>query len=153
MVRVVAESGAGVVVMHMRGTPRTMQDSPVYEDVLSAVVEYLAGRVDALCSAGIAKESIAIDPGIGFGKTVEDNLALLAGLPRLKQIGCPVLVGLSRKSFIGKITGAPVGDRMPGSIGGMVYAAMRGADIVRVHDVAASVQALDIVGALLEAEG
>ena len=145
---IAAETGCGVVLMHMRGTPRTMQDDPRYDDVVGEVCAYLAGRVAAAEAAGVAREAIAIDPGIGFGKTLRHNLALLAGLPALAAPGVAVLVGLSRKRFIGELSGAPVEARLPGSLAGAVCAALGGADILRVHDVAETVQALTVAEAI-----
>ena len=151
MPRVAAESGAGVVLMHMQGTPRTMQASPRYGDVVAEVKAFLAGRVAAARAAGVARERIAVDPGIGFGKTAEHNLALLANLDALAGPDLPVVAGLSRKSFIGKLTGAAVEDRLAGTLGGAVYCALNGAHVLRVHDVRevlhAVTVALSIAGA------
>ncbi len=150
VLRVAAESDAGLVVMHMLGDdPATMQDGPHYTDVVAEVAEFLAGRAAALESAGIAPERIALDPGIGFGKTLEHNLALLRGLPALAALGYPVLVGASRKRFIGHILGEDDPKRrVAGSVGAAVYAALAGADIVRVHDVRETVEALKVVTAI-----
>mgnify|MGYP001609415747 CR=1 FL=1 len=144
MAKVAAGHGAGVVLMHMRGTPRTMQENPRYANVTEEVAGYLEERVRALAALGLDPETLAVDPGIGFGKTVDHNLQLLRELPRLAASGRPVVVGVSRKSFIGKITGAEAGDRLPGSLAGMLHAAMRGGHVFRVHDVKASRQALDV---------
>ncbi|MCE2946855.1 MAG: dihydropteroate synthase [bacterium] len=143
-----AESEAGVCVMHMQGTPATMQREPRYGDVVSEVVAFLAGRVDALVHAGVVRERIAVDPGIGFGKTLEHNLALLQALPRLHELGCAVLVGLSRKSMLGALTGRATGERLAASVGGALWCALHGADIIRVHDVRETRDALSVWRAL-----
>jgi dihydropteroate synthase len=149
MVRVAAGSDAGLVVMHMRGGPRTMQDEPRYDDVLGEVAAYLASRAAALESAGVTSDRIAIDPGLGFGKTTAHNLELLRRLGELGSLGFPVLVGASRKRFIGEITGvAGPRDRVAGSVAAALEAVARGASVVRVHDVAATVQALSFVRAV-----
>ena len=135
MARVAGQTGAGVILMHMKGSPRTMQVNPEYGDVVQEVTGYLQARMDWACSCGMERESLALDPGIGFGKTVEHNLALLAGLDRLIRCGRPVCVGLSRKSFLGKITGGEVSDRLAASLAGAAYAMAKGAQILRVHDV------------------
>ncbi len=136
MARIAAESGAGVVLMHMKGTPRTMQENPVYKDVTAEVCAYLKSRIDFADQHGVPPNRIAIDPGIGFGKTVEHNLELLRNLPQLTLCGCPVLVGASRKSFIGQLTGRPrPEDRLAGSLGVAAWAVTHGSHILRVHDV------------------
>jgi dihydropteroate synthase len=137
-----AESGCGVVAMHMQGTPQTMQVRPAYADVLAEILDYLRRRRDALVAAGIQPERIALDPGIGFGKTVEHNLAILANLGRFHTLECPLLVGLSRKAFIGRVLGDMTADRTAGTIGAALAAARQGVQILRVHDVAAVRQAL-----------
>ncbi|TPG51573.1 dihydropteroate synthase [Roseomonas nepalensis] len=141
---VVAEAGCSVVLMHMPGTePATMQDRAHYGDVVLEVADFLAARVAACEAAGIPRARIAIDPGIGFGKTMDHNLDLLDRLPVLLGLGCPVLVGASRKRFIGTLSGVKTpGDRMAGSLGVAVAAASRGAAMLRVHDVAETVAAL-----------
>lgn len=143
-----AESGAGVVLMHMQGTPRTMQAAPAYTDVVAEVRDYLLARAERLVEQGVARDAIAIDPGIGFGKTVEHNVALLRGLDELAATGFPVAIGVSRKSFLGKITGREVGDRLAASLGAMAFAVGRGARIVRVHDVLESCDAVRVLGIL-----
>ena len=148
MPRVAAESGAGVVLMHMRGTPRTMQEDPRYGDVVAEVRAFLEDRVVVAVRAGVAPEALAVDPGICFGKTVEHNIALLVHLKRLTELGRPVLVGLSRKSFIGKITGCDVQERAAASIAGAAYCALRGAHVLRVHDVKETCEALRFVDML-----
>ena len=140
---------AAVVLMHMQGEPRSMQDQPFYEDVVADVQRFLAERVLACEFAGIDKKRILVDPGFGFGKSLEHNLQLLAGLGRLKSMGCPVLVGLSRKRFIGTITDRSQADeRVHGSVAAALLAVQNGADIVRVHDVAATRDALAMWQAL-----
>jgi dihydropteroate synthase len=153
MPSVARESGAGVVLMHMRGSPRDMQERPEYGDVVAEVTAHLAGRVEALVAAGIARECLAVDPGIGFGKTLEHNLLLIAGLPGLLRLDRPVLVGASRKSMIGKLTGRPVGERLAGSLAILAYAISRGAHVLRVHDVAESRDVVGIWAALRAREG
>lgn len=148
MEEVARKSEAGVVLMHMRGMPRTMQADPNYEDVVGEVHRYLRDRIEELVRKGFDKESLAVDPGIGFGKTVEHNLSLLANLDAFLDIGVPLVVGLSRKSFLGRITGRDVGDRLPASIAGLVFCVLKGVHVVRVHDVEASYDAARTVAAL-----
>jgi dihydropteroate synthase len=143
--RVVAEMRLPVVLMHAKGDPKTMQRNPHYDNVLLDVFDTLAQRVEICLRAGIAKERILVDPGIGFGKTLAHNLELLAGLSLLHGLGTPVLLGASRKSMIGTLTGAlDPGERMPGSLATALAGAMQGASILRVHDVAATRQALTV---------
>jgi len=139
-----AEAGLTVVLMHRQGHPDTMQRAPVYEDVGEEVIAYLSRRVEAALAYGIRPENIILDPGFGFGKTIDHSLALFQALPRLRSLGFPVLVGLSRKSFLGTLTGAPVEDRLAASLAGALAAAAVGCDWVRVHDVAPTVQALRV---------
>lgn len=148
----VAESTCGVCVMHMLGEPRTMQQDPRYGDVVGEVAGYLAGRVAALRDAGIAGERIVVDPGFCFGKTLEHNLALFRALPELAAAGAPVLVGVSRKSMLGAITGKPVGERLAASVAAACLAAERGAAILRVHDVEATKDALAVWSAIKQGE-
>jgi len=145
---VAAQSGASVCLMHMQGTPETMQQNPCYDDVVSEVTEYLRQRIEAAVEAGIARENIIVDPGFGFGKTLQHNLLLLKSLAQLKALDVPLLVGMSRKSMIGTILNKPVDQRLYGSISTAVIAAMQGADIIRVHDVAQTIDALAIVDAV-----
>jgi dihydropteroate synthase len=145
-----AERRCEVVLMHMLGDPRTMQDDPRYDDVVDDVRAFLAERVEAAVAAGIAEERIWIDPGIGFGKTLEHNLALLRRLGELRELGRPILLGASRKTFIGKITGREVGERVGGTIAANVLAVANGAGGVRVHDVAATRDALRTLAAVEE---
>lgn len=145
---VAAQSGAAVCLMHMQGTPETMQQNPCYDDVVSEVIEYLRQRIEAAVEAGIARENIIVDPGFGFGKTLQHNLLLLKSLAQLKALDVPLLVGMSRKSMIGTILNKPLDQRLYGSISTAVIAAMQGADIIRVHDVAQTIDALAIVDAV-----
>ncbi len=144
----VSVSNAAVCLMHMQGEPRTMQSGPRYADVVAEVAGFLDDRVTACTAAGIKKNRIVIDPGFGFGKTLAHNLALLRHLDRLARSGLPVLAGLSRKSMFGLITGRPVGARLPASIAAAVLAVQRGAAIVRVHDTAATRDALSVLRAI-----
>jgi dihydropteroate synthase len=138
-------SGCAVCLMHMLGEPRTMQDSPRYEDVVAEVRGFLAERVAACVAAGLAAERIVLDPGFGFGKTLAHNLELLRHLGELSVTGLPILAGLSRKSTVGTLTGRPPEERVHGSVALAVIAALNGARILRVHDVAATVDALKVV--------
>ena len=140
----VRTSDCGLVLMHMQGLPRTMQREPRYEDVIAEVAGFLAARVAELASAGIDAERIVVDPGFGFGKTVEHNFTLLRELASLQDSGRPVLVGLSRKSMLGAVTGRAVDDRLAASVAAMLLAVERGARIVRVHDVAVTRDALQV---------
>jgi dihydropteroate synthase len=144
-----AERGVGVVLMHMPGNPRTMQDDPAYEDVVDDVKAFLAGRMEFAMGEGVGEERIWLDPGIGFGKTLEHNLELLRRLEELRDLGRPLVIGASRKSFIGKVDGSAVGHRIGGSIASAVLAAAEGADVLRVHDVAETAQALTVTRAVL----
>lgn len=141
-----------VCLMHMSGEPGNMQSDPSYDDVVGEVCGFLAARASAARAAGIRAEHIVVDPGFGFGKSLAHNLQLLAGLPRLASLGYPVLVGLSRKSMIGKLIGRPVDQRLPASLALAVLAVERGAGIIRTHDVAATADALAMVAALAEQE-
>jgi dihydropteroate synthase len=143
-------SGCGLCLMHKRGEPQTMQVAPVYSDVVREVKEFLAQRVAACVAAGIERERLAVDPGFGFGKSAEHNLELLRRLGELAQLGVPVLAGLSRKTTLGSITGRAAGDRLAASIAAALLAVQRGAAIVRVHDVAATRDALLVLSALQE---
>jgi len=144
------ESGCAVCLMHMQGEPRTMQVAPTYQDVVSEVGAFLAERVRACRAAGLAADRLVIDPGFGFGKTLEHNLTLLRRLRELTAAELPVMVGLSRKSMLGKLTGRPEGERLLGSVVLAVIAALEGARLVRAHDVAATVEALRLVAAVRE---
>ena len=144
----VVSSDAAVCLMHMQGTPGTMQQQPHYADVVAEVKAFLQERVRAARDAGIALERIAIDPGFGFGKTLEHNLELLRHLREFRALGVPLLAGWSRKSSLGKITGKPAGDRLAASIAAALIAAQNGAGILRVHDVAATRDALSVLAAV-----
>jgi dihydropteroate synthase len=135
MVGVAVATGAGVCVMHMQGTPQTMQDNPTYVDVVTEVTDYLRARRDALIAAGIDRERICLDPGLGFGKTLEHNLALMHHCHTLHQLGCPLLVGASRKSFLGKLLGDMKADRTSATIGAALGLAVQDVQVLRVHDV------------------
>jgi dihydropteroate synthase len=140
----VAHGAAALCVMHMRGEPSTMQQAPLYADVVDEVERFLHDRVQALCAAGVERARVVIDPGIGFGKTHEHNLRLLRALPRFAAGGWPVLVGVSRKSTIGRLTGRDVDHRLAGSVAAALAAARAGAAILRVHDVAETRDALAV---------
>jgi dihydropteroate synthase len=147
-IEAVAASNAGVCLMHMQGEPRTMQHEPRYDDVVGEVKAFLAQRVAAVEAQGVARERIVIDPGFGFGKTVEHNFELLRHLERFAEIGIPVMAGWSRKSTLGVITGRPAGERLAASVAAALLAVQRGAKIVRVHDVAATRDALAVLAAM-----
>ncbi|MDX6586212.1 MAG: dihydropteroate synthase [Solirubrobacterales bacterium] len=144
-----AARGCDVVLMHMLGSPRTMQDDPRYDDVVDDVKAFLAERVEHAVGAGIAEERIWIDPGIGFGKTLEHNLEILRRLGELRDLGRPIIVGTSRKRFIGAITGREAEERIGGTVASNVLALLNGADAFRVHDVAEVKEALDVAEALM----
>lgn len=147
MASVVAEAKADLCLMHMLGDPRTMQVDPHYEDVVTDVKTFLAGRLQYAVANGIGEERILLDPGIGFGKTVEHNLELLARLAELVELGRPVVIGTSRKSFLGRLTGRPVNERVAGTIATCVIAYQNGARVFRVHDVAPVRDALVVTAA------
>jgi dihydropteroate synthase len=151
MARLVAERGVPVVLMHMRGTPKTMQDKAVYVDTVAEVLRELGESVSAAIAAGISPLRIIVDPGIGFSKKTEDNLRLIRGLAAFRSLGMPILVGLSRKRFIGDITGRPVEERLAGTVAANTLAVLAGADIVRVHDVAEAVAMVRVIGAVRRA--
>ena len=151
MAAVVATAGAGLVLMHMRGTPADMQRDPRYADAPAEVATFLGDRLAAAASAGIARDRVALDPGIGFGKTPRHNLELVARLETLVALDRPVLVGTSRKSFIGQVLDLPVDQRLEGSLSSAAVAVFLGARIVRAHDVAATVRAVRVADALREA--
>jgi dihydropteroate synthase len=144
-----AARDVGVVLMHMPGSPRTMQDDPRYEDVVDDVKAFLAGRMEFALGEGVAEERVWLDPGIGFGKTLEHNLELLRRLGELRELGRPLVIGASRKSFIGKIDGSAVDQRIGGSIASSVLAVAEGADVLRVHDVDEMSEALTVAKAIL----
>ena len=151
MLELVARSNAGIVLMHMRGEPQTMQSDTTYDNVVAEVHEHLRSRAAAAIAAGIPAQRVWLDPGIGFGKDDDGNLALLAALPDLAAVGHPVLVGPSSKSFIGSLTGAKIGDRIPGTLAAILPAVGIDRAVVRVHDASAAVQFLKIVSRLHEA--
>lgn len=144
-IEAVQGSDCALCIMHMQNVPETMQQQPQYEDVVREVIAFLRERVDTMVAAGIARERLCVDPGFGFGKTVEQNYALLRATRQLRsELGLPVLAGLSRKSMVGAVTGRPVGQRLAGSIAGALAAVEQGAEIIRVHDVAETVDALKV---------
>jgi dihydropteroate synthase len=145
---VASNSRAGICLMHMRGEPRTMQLAPRYDDVLAEIGGYLSERVAACRAAGIDRARVVVDPGFGFGKRLADNLALLNHLDRLKKLGQPIAVGLSRKSMLAKLTGRDVGERTAGSVALAAIAVLNGARIVRAHDVAATIDAVRVAAAV-----
>ena len=149
MVPLVAESRAGLCVMHMQGTPQTMQDCPTYEDVVEDILQYLSQRRDDLVAAGIERRRICLDPGIGFGKTHQHNLTLLCGVDRFHTLECPLLVGHSRKGFIAKVLGGETVGSAAGSLGVALAMAARGVQVIRLHDVEIASEAL----LLFEASG
>jgi dihydropteroate synthase len=142
-----------VCLMHMQGQPRTMQQEPVYGDVVKEVAGFLDERVHACIAAGLPGDRIIVDPGFGFGKTPRHNVELLSNLRQLRSLGQPILVGLSRKSTLGELTGRDVGDRMPASIAAAVLAVLAGATIIRAHDVRETVDALKVTAAVTERDG
>jgi dihydropteroate synthase len=144
-----ADREASLILMHMQGRPRTMQDDPRYDDVVDDVRAFLAERIEAAVAAGVAEERIWVDPGIGFGKTLEHNLELLRRLGELRGLGHTLVVGTSRKSFIGKVDGSEADDRIGGTIASSILAAAEGADVLRVHDVAEVAQAARVAAAIL----
>jgi dihydropteroate synthase len=148
MAPLIARRGAAVVLMHMQGTPQTMQRAPTYRHVIDEVYSFLAERLHWAMQAGIARQRIVLDPGFGFGKTTQHNLDLLRGLEHFHALGQPLLAGTSRKSFLGRLLQRQVWDRLGGTLATVVYAALRGARIVRVHDVGPTVQALRLLAAL-----
>jgi dihydropteroate synthase len=146
---IVADSRAGVCLMHMQGTPQTMQQDPHYDDVVAEVNAFLAARLAAAEAAGIARERVVLDPGFGFGKKTQHNLQLLQEIGQTLALGRPLLVGLSRKSVLGQITGGDVNARLHASLAASVISVMKGARIVRVHDVKATADALKVTAAVL----
>jgi dihydropteroate synthase len=145
-----AASEVGVCLMHMQGEPRTMQDHPRYDDVVAEVSEFLTRERDECVRAGIAREAIALDPGVGFGKGLGHNLTLLKSLAHFAGLGSPLLVGVSRKSFIGRVLGRAVDERLYGGLGLAALAVREGARIIRTHDVAATCDAVGMVSAVLQ---
>ncbi len=148
-----ADLACPLILMHAQGDPETMQNNPFYDDPVAEIKDYLAKRLDALVFAGIDHGQITLDPGLGFGKRHEDNLAILGRLSEFKTLGCPLLMGASRKSFIGKIDGSSADDRLGGSLAAALWSVQAGADIIRVHDVAETVQAVKIWEAIAGESG
>jgi dihydropteroate synthase len=148
MAPLLADRGCGVVLMHMQGSPRTMQERPTYGDVVVDVRGFLAERLERAIEAGIDERRIWVDPGIGFGKTVEHNLELIRRLAELRELGRPIVLGTSRKSFIGRLTGRDVDQRLGGTIASNVLGLISGADVLRVHEVAATRDAVTIAAAI-----
>jgi len=152
MRRVVAESGAGYVLMHMKGVPATMQNQPSYHDVVGEVNEFFGSQLSRLGLAGVKEEQVVLDVGFGFGKRSVDNFQLLASLAAFKKWGRPLLLGVSRKSFLGQTPGSPPKERFPASLAGACWAVEHGAAIIRTHDVAATRQALELTQLLMQRE-
>jgi dihydropteroate synthase len=154
MADIAAESGAPVILMHMLGTPQTMQVNPQYDDCIKEIREFFAERIEYSRKYGIPKEQIILDPGIGFGKRLKDNLSIISNLSSYREVGCPIMIGTSRKSFIGLITGQsnPPECRLGGSIASALLAVMNGADIIRVHDIFETVEAIKIFEAIKTAD-
>jgi len=150
MAEIVAESKLPVVIMHMQGTPKNMQENPKYKNVVKEIKEFFVERTEYAMNRGVKKSQIILDPGIGFGKTLEHNLAILRNISEFKKLGYPLLVGPSRKSFIGKILDLPVEERLEGTIASAALIASQGADIVRVHDVKEIVRALKVADAIVK---
>ena len=153
MAKTIARFQAGAILMHMQGTPQTMQDNPQYVDLLTEISAFLNQSIAIAVSAGIDPEKIAIDPGIGFGKTDSHNLLILKNLSRLKELGKPVLLGISRKSLIGNILNLPVEERLEGSLSAAVFGVMQGASISRTHDVQATQRAVKVAESIMKEEG
>jgi dihydropteroate synthase len=153
MLRVVAQHGAGIILMHRRGTPQTMQRLARYRDVVAEVKRFLSGRIEAALAAGIARGAIAVDPGIGFAKTLRHNLVLLAHTSEIAALGFPVVIGVSRKGFVGRLLDQPAEQRLEGTIAASLIAVAGGARGIRVHDVAPVARALRVARAIWEAAG
>jgi dihydropteroate synthase len=151
MAGVIAENDAHAVIMHIKGTPRNMQENPRYDDVIGEIKGFLRERVEYAVRNGVDREKIVVDPGIGFGKRVEDNLRILKMLADFKELGRPVLIGTSMKSFIGKLTDMPLEERVEGTLASLAVAIMNGADVLRVHDVRRAKKVLKIVKAVMDA--
>jgi dihydropteroate synthase len=149
MAEVVAETGAAACIMHMQGSPRDMQDNPTYDDLMTDIYEFLAERIAAAEEAGLPRERLLVDPGFGFGKTVEHNLEILRRLRELRGLGCGVLIGTSRKSTIGKVLDAPVEERVMGTAATCAVGIANGADVIRVHDVAEMAQVARMTDAIV----
>jgi dihydropteroate synthase len=152
MAGVVARAGAGLILMHMQGTPETMQDHPTYGEVVQEIGEFLQARVEAAEAAGIARERIAVDPGLGFGKTLDHNLTILRGLSALVALGRPIVIGPSRKGFVGALLDRPVLEREWGTAAAVAAGVLQGAHVVRVHSVAAMKEVARVAWAVRTAE-
>ena len=152
MLELVAEEKAGLILMHMQGTPATMQDNPSYQDVITEISRFLKEKIGEAKKSGVREEQIVIDPGIGFGKTLAHNLTILKRLSEFAELSRPILVGVSRKGFIGKITGLDVSERLEGTIAAVIAAYLSGSIIFRVHDVKAVKRALAIAEAIKNAD-
>ena len=152
MKEVASEYKVPIVLMHIKGTPKEMQKDPSYEDVIAEITEYLRQSIKIAQDAGIAREKIIIDPGIGFGKRLRDNLNILKNLRKFSILRCPILIGCSRKSFIGRVLDLPVEERSEGSLAALAVAVMNGANIVRVHDVKESKRAVSLIDAVIRVE-
>jgi dihydropteroate synthase len=149
MAATAAKCDAPVVLMHMEGTPKDMQQRPHYDDVLGEICAFLEERIRHVVACGVAREKVVVDPGIGFGKTVQHNLEIIRDLSRLLPLGCPVLIGPSRKSFVGQILDLPAAERLEGTLAAVVLSVAQGAHIVRVHDVREAVRAVRVAEAIL----
>jgi dihydropteroate synthase len=149
MARLIARTGVGVILMHIKGDPRDMQRNPYYEDVTAEICAALRDRIETAVQSGVAPQRIVIDPGIGFGKRVTDNLTVIRELDRLGSLGRPILVGPSRKSFIGEVLDLPVDQRLEGTLAAVAVSVINGARIVRVHDVQPVRRTVDTVDAIL----
>jgi len=151
---VARDAGAGLVLMHMRGDPRTMQDDPRYDDVVTEVRDYLAARIGSAVAAGVPRSQLCVDPGIGFGKTLDHNLAILRAIGSFRELRTPVLVGASRKRFIGQLTRVDdAADRIEGTAGAVAWCAAQGVDLVRVHDVLQMRRVVNVVDAIARGQG
>ncbi len=152
MAKIAADTGAGLILMHMRGTPRNMQKGDLlYDDLMGEIIVHLQKAIDKAKSAGVKKESIVVDPGVGFGKTPEDNYKIIKYLRELKTLGMPVMIGTSRKSFIGKLTGGKPEERQEGTAASVTASILNGCNIIRVHDVAAMKKVAAVADAVLRA--
>jgi dihydropteroate synthase len=149
MAKLAAKYNVPVIIMHIKGTPQNMQENPCYDNVIKEIKDYFEERINYADSTGVREENIILDPGIGFGKRFEDNLAILKNLEEFKKLDKPLLVGLSRKSFIGKILDLPVEERLEGSLAALAHCIIQGANIARVHDVNESVRVAKVVDAIL----
>jgi len=152
MASLIAEYRAPVCIMHIKGKPQTMQRNPEYRDLMGEIIEYLNEGLEIAKKAGILQEKIIVDPGIGFGKRAEDNLEIIKRLKELRTLGCPILIGPSRKAFIGKVLGVPPGERLEGTAAAAVLSIANGADIIRVHDIRAMKRISQMADAIVRRE-